>query len=182
MLRKFVRMTTKIIFDSISPTFSFLMSSAWIEAGFSIATNVKICNKWFCITSLMMPNSSKYPPLPWVPNGSLNVIWTDAMLSLFQVGLNILFPNLKTVKCKNEFGQYSTMWYKPWHVHFRIYTKYSLILSLTSGNIYWEDWWQSILYSQTKFTPNKTNKTFFIFKISFPTDLIDTWNWWERHN
>lgn len=146
------------------------MSSAWIEAGFSIATNVKICNKWFCITSLMIPNSSKYPPLPWVPNGSLNVIWIDAMLSLFQVGLNILFPNLKWSNVKMSLDNVQLC--DTNHDHLRIYTKYSLILSLPTGNIYWEDWWQSILYSQTKFTPKKTNKTFFIFKVSFPTDLI----------
>lgn len=31
---------------------------------------------WFCITSLMMPYSSKYPPLPSVPKGSLKQICT----------------------------------------------------------------------------------------------------------
>lgn len=33
-------------------TFSFLMSSDAVEGGFSIATSVRICSKWFCITSL----------------------------------------------------------------------------------------------------------------------------------
>ncbi len=32
--------------------------------------------------NLMMPNSSKYPPRPWVPKGSLKEITTLAMQSL----------------------------------------------------------------------------------------------------
>ena len=42
----------------------------------------------------MMPNSSKYPPLPLVPKGSLKVMTTLAMWFLFQRGLNIMLPNL----------------------------------------------------------------------------------------
>lgn len=42
-----------------------------------------------------MPKSSKYPPLPWVPKGSLKVRTTQATLSRFHMGPNILFPNLE---------------------------------------------------------------------------------------
>lgn len=70
------------------------MSSGWVEAGFSIAKRERIWSKWFCMTSRIMPNSSKYPPLPKVPKGSLKEINTEAILSLFQVGPNIRLPNL----------------------------------------------------------------------------------------
>lgn len=87
--------------------FSSRISSGLVEAGFSIAKSDRICNKWFCITSRIIPNSSKYPPRPWVPKGSLNEIKTDAMLSRFHVGVNILFPNLKTSinmnRCEYDF-------------------------------------------------------------------------------
>lgn len=43
----------------------------------------------------MMPKSSKYPPRPWVPNGSLKVRTTQATLSLFQIGPKMRFPNLQ---------------------------------------------------------------------------------------
>ena len=46
-------------------------------------------------TNLIIPKVSKYPPLPCVPNGSLNDIITDAMFSLFHTGPNILLPNLQ---------------------------------------------------------------------------------------
>lgn len=78
-------------------TFSFRTSSGCIVAGFSMATKLRIWSKWFCITSRIMPKLSKYPPRPSVPNGSLKVICTCAMLSLFHPVFNILFPNLK--KC-----------------------------------------------------------------------------------
>ena len=42
----------------------------------------------------MIPKLSKYPPRPCVPNGSLKDITTLAILSLFQMGPNIRFPNL----------------------------------------------------------------------------------------
>lgn len=64
-------------------------------AGFSIATKLRIWSKWFCITSRIIPKLSKYPPRPSVPNGSLKVICTCAMLSLFHPVFNILFPNLR---------------------------------------------------------------------------------------
>lgn len=37
-------------------TFSSLMSSAFRLAGFSIATSVRICMRWFCMTSLQSGN------------------------------------------------------------------------------------------------------------------------------
>jgi len=49
-------------------------------------------------TYLIIPKLSKYPPRPWVPNGSLNEIVTFAMLSRFHSGPNIRFPNLKYYK------------------------------------------------------------------------------------
>ncbi len=45
-------------------------------------------------TNRMIPKSSKYPPRPWVPNGSLKVRTTHATLSRFHMGPNIRFPNL----------------------------------------------------------------------------------------
>ena len=48
-------------------------------------------------TNLMIPDWSKYPPLPWVPMGSLKLITMLAMLLRFQMGLKIEFPNLKAI-------------------------------------------------------------------------------------
>lgn len=53
-------------------------------------------------TNLMMPKLSKYPPRPMVPKGSLKEIMTLAMLSLFQSGVNILFPNLEQKKVADD--------------------------------------------------------------------------------
>ena len=50
------------------------------------------------MTSLMIPNSSKYPPLPWVPKGSLKVMVTLAMESLFHVGPKIMFEKRREIK------------------------------------------------------------------------------------
>lgn len=47
------------------------------------------------MTSRIIPNSSKYPPRPWVPNGSLNVMVTLAIVSRFQSGWNIVLANLQ---------------------------------------------------------------------------------------
>lgn len=44
----------------------------------------------------MMPKSSKYPPRPWVPNGSLKVRTTAATLVRFHMGPKMRFPNLQT--------------------------------------------------------------------------------------
>ena len=77
---------------------SHLMSSGLVLTGFSMAVRQRICRRWFCITSLIIPNWSKYPPRPCVPKGSLKVILTLAMLSLFQVGPNIMFPNLRLMR------------------------------------------------------------------------------------
>ena len=46
------------------------------------------------VAYLMIPNVSKYPPLPWVPNGSLKEMTTLAMLSRFQLP-KMRLPNLK---------------------------------------------------------------------------------------
>lgn len=58
------------------------------------------CIRYFFIPSgppyLMIPNSSKQPPLPWVPNGSLKLMTTEAIPSLFHTGLKILLANLQT--------------------------------------------------------------------------------------
>lgn len=104
-------------------TFSSLTSAGLVEAGFSMATKQSIWRRWFCMTSLqpetwtgirvckgscvtvilgglvshrMIPKSSKYPPRPWVPKGSLKVRTTQATLVLFQMGPNMRFPNLNT--------------------------------------------------------------------------------------
>lgn len=45
-------------------------------------------------TDRIIPNSSKYPPRPSVPNGSLKEIVTEPMLSRFQIGPKILLANL----------------------------------------------------------------------------------------
>ena len=42
----------------------------------------------------MIPKSSKYPPRPWVPNGSLKVRTTAATLLRFHMGPKMRFPNL----------------------------------------------------------------------------------------
>ena len=47
---------------------------------------------------LMIPFLSKYPPLPYVPNGSLNVITTQAIRSRFQTVRKSSFPNLKKIE------------------------------------------------------------------------------------
>lgn len=52
-------------------------------------------SKHIMLSYRIIPKSSKYPPLPLVPKGSLNVRTTLATLSLFQIGPNILFPNLE---------------------------------------------------------------------------------------
>lgn len=54
----------------------------------------KIISKQGNLTNRMIPKSSKYPPRPWVPNGSLKVRTTHATLSRFHMGPNIRFPNL----------------------------------------------------------------------------------------
>ena len=46
----------------------------------------------------MIPNSSKYPPLPWVPNGSLKVMVTLAMESRFHVGPKIMFEKRRKIR------------------------------------------------------------------------------------
>lgn len=46
---------------------------------------------------LMIPNSSKYPPRPFVPNGSLKVMTTLATLFLFQMGWRMALANLGKV-------------------------------------------------------------------------------------
>jgi hypothetical protein len=71
-------------------TFSSRISSAEKEIGRSIASRVSTWSRSteisksvhqkemylrFCITSRMIPNSSKYPPRPSVPKGSLNDIY-----------------------------------------------------------------------------------------------------------
>lgn len=43
----------------------------------------------------MIPKSSKYPPRPWVPKGSLKVRTTHATLFLFHMGPKMRFPNLE---------------------------------------------------------------------------------------
>ena len=50
------------------------------------------------MTSLMIPNSSKYPPRPCVPNGSLNVIVTLAMESRFHVGPKIMLEKRRDIR------------------------------------------------------------------------------------
>ena len=50
------------------------------------------------MTSLMIPNSSKYPPLPCVPKGSLKVMVTLAMESRFQVGPKIMFEKRSEIR------------------------------------------------------------------------------------
>ena len=70
------------------------MSSELLVAGFSIAARHMTCRRWFCIMSLMIPNSSKYPPRPIVPNGSLNVTTTLAILFLFHIGWRTVLANL----------------------------------------------------------------------------------------
>lgn len=51
--------------------------------------------KWFWITSRTIPNLSKYPPRPEVPNGSLNVIWTLAMCCRDHAGDSSALANLR---------------------------------------------------------------------------------------
>ena len=51
---------------------------------------------------LMIPFLSKYPPLPYVPNGSLNVITTQAIRSRFQTVRKSSFPNLKKLNSQSE--------------------------------------------------------------------------------
>jgi hypothetical protein len=46
-------------------------------------------------THLMMPNSSKYPPRPLVPKGSLKDIWMFEMLSRFHRGESSRLPKLR---------------------------------------------------------------------------------------
>lgn len=52
------------------------------------------CVKWFCMTSRMMPNSSKYPPRPSVPKGSLKQICTFEIKFLCHVGDRNWLANL----------------------------------------------------------------------------------------
>lgn len=47
------------------------------------------------VSHRIIPKLSKYPPRPWVPNGSLKVRTTQATLFLFHMGPKIRFPNLK---------------------------------------------------------------------------------------
>ena len=74
-------------------TFSSRMSSGLVEAGFSMAVRQRTCNRWFCRMSLMMPNSSKYPPRPCVPNGSLKEMTTEEMWLRFHVGSKMELAN-----------------------------------------------------------------------------------------
>ena len=46
----------------------------------------------------MIPNSSKYPPRPWVPKGSLKVMVTLAMESRFHVGPKIMFEKRREMR------------------------------------------------------------------------------------
>lgn len=48
------------------------------------------------VSHRIIPKSSKYPPRPWVPKGSLKVRTTQATLFLFHMGPNMRFPNLNT--------------------------------------------------------------------------------------
>ena len=66
-----------------------------LEAGFSMAVRHMTCSRWFCMMSRIIPNSSKYPPRPIVPNGSLNVMITLAMLFRFQIGCRKVLANLR---------------------------------------------------------------------------------------
>lgn len=50
-------------------TFSSRRSVASRDTGFSMATMLSTWSRWFWRMSRMMPNSSKYPPRPCVPNG-----------------------------------------------------------------------------------------------------------------
>ena len=59
------------------------------------------------MTSRMMPNSSKYPPRPMVPNGSLKVIVTDEILLRFQRGWKMELANLKEKESKFVSGKTS---------------------------------------------------------------------------
>lgn len=53
--------------------------------------------------SRMIPNSSKYPPRPIVPNGSLKVTITLAMLFLFHIGCRTVLANL--IRERRERGR-----------------------------------------------------------------------------
>jgi hypothetical protein len=91
-------------------TFSSRMSSEEKETGRSMAKTERVCIKSgyqprtmievsysrFWQTSRMIPNSSKYPPRPSVPNGSLKVIWTFETKFLFKAASKNTFPNLRT--------------------------------------------------------------------------------------
>lgn len=48
----------------------------------------------YAVSHRIIPKSSKYPPRPWVPKGSLKVRTTQATLFLFHIGPKIRFPNL----------------------------------------------------------------------------------------
>mmetsp|Transcript_25312 Transcript_25312/g.58641 ORF Transcript_25312/g.58641 Transcript_25312/m.58641 type:complete len:200 (-) Transcript_25312:795-1394(-) len=72
-------------------TLRFLMSSALREMGVSMATRASSCSRWFCMTSRIMPYSSKYPPLPCVPMSSLNVMCTQLTWLRFQSGSKTRF-------------------------------------------------------------------------------------------
>lgn len=67
---------------------------------------------WFTVSHLMIPKSSKYPPRPWVPKGSLKVRTTQATLSLFHIGPKIRFPNLKMKGQKTVNLIQSTFFYR----------------------------------------------------------------------
>mmetsp|Transcript_17520 Transcript_17520/g.43427 ORF Transcript_17520/g.43427 Transcript_17520/m.43427 type:complete len:228 (+) Transcript_17520:1061-1744(+) len=87
------------------------MSSGSRLTGRSMASTAKICSRWFCSTSRIIPWLSKYPD--WTPKGSLKIICTLLTFSRFQMGVSSRLANRMTSKLSmTSLPRYLSMRYR----------------------------------------------------------------------